>query len=319
MGDTYRWTLSEYVLRCEDGDELVEVLTEGGLDRDLFTDAVDRWGTHQAVVIDADYIAVTANELLGANQPSGAKGRLVTVAIGLEERASEARIGARVAVVVDRDYEDPTAVSRFLFYTDGYSIESYALDVAVIDRFVRLGLGGGTRAAGRGGAASPAVNVCSGEDIVARLRNPANGVAAVRLALRELSPPLAPFDGWTRLVADEGDGFMSLDGGLLLKRVLEQHGRITEYPRSEARRKRAIEELEADPFRLWRGHDVICLLRKLLQSRWGCRMAGTKAKAWSESAIARMLFLAMPPDWLDDTPLFRSVRKHLSSGPATAS
>jgi hypothetical protein len=70
-----------------------------------------------------------------------------------------------VAVVVDRDYDDVTVASRFLFQTDGYSMENYALDVAVIDRFVRMGLGRGTPAAGRGGAASPVVNACSGEDL----------------------------------------------------------------------------------------------------------------------------------------------------------
>jgi hypothetical protein len=111
---------------------------------------------------------------------------------------------------------------------------------------------------------------------------------------------------------------MSLDGALLLARVLERYGRSTEITRRETRRQQALEQVEAEPFRLWRGRDVICLLRKLLQSKWGCRMAGTKIKAWSEDNIARMLFLAMPPESLDETRLFRSVRQHLASGPACA-
>lgn len=222
MSDTYCWTLSEYALRCEDGRGLVEVLTEGALDRDVFADAVRRWGLNDAVVMGADFVRATTSELASMGLSSGAKGTLIAVAIQLEDLALKAPIAARIAVVVDRDYDGSPGTSRFLFVTDGHSIESYALDRAVLERFMSLGLGRGDRPAGPERTSTPRVHTCSGGDVLERLTGASLEIAAVRLALLDASPRLALISGWLRYVDVDANGHMAVDGELLLSRVLKK-------------------------------------------------------------------------------------------------
>jgi hypothetical protein len=141
MSDGYRWTLDEYVMRCEDGSDLEEILTEGEVDRDLFADAVKRWNLPDVNVIDASYLDVAIEELQTLALGEGVRATLLAVAIRLEQRAAETTLDAKVAVVVDRDYDPPACKSRFLFVTDGHSMENYALNATAFDRFVTIGLG----------------------------------------------------------------------------------------------------------------------------------------------------------------------------------
>lgn len=295
-------------MRCEIGVGLDEILTEGGIDRDLFADAVDRWGVPHVSVIDADYVYVTANELTSLGLGSGVKASLLAVAFGLEQRAYIGSIAADVAVVVDRDYEPLEVVSRFLFVTDGHSMESYALAEPALERFVTVGLGRGKRASGRGGQGPNHLHVSSGKELLDRILTPAIELAAIRLALQELVPPLAPFRGWTRYLMSDSGGFMRLKSQELIKNILGHHGRQSEQASVDARYVAAVTEVRGNPFLLVRGHDFVTILHQLLRSTWGRRIAGSNVKAWSEDRLSRMLLLALPPDTLDATGLFGSVK-----------
>jgi hypothetical protein len=301
MSNTYRWTLDEYVMRCEDERDLEEILTEGGLDRDLFADAVERWNTPHVNVIDADYLYVPVEDLQALALGEDVRARLLAVAVRLEQRATEANVGAKVAVIVDRDYEQPTCQSRFLFVTDGHSIESY-------DRFVTVGLGRGKRPAGRSGVTPEGVHLASGDEILRRVLAPAVRLAAIRIALSGLDPPLALFDRWTRYLDCDSEGNLTVKAELLMERVLQRSARAKEAAVIGERRLRAEIEVERDPFLLVRGHDFITILYQLLRSTWGRRIAGSNVKAWSEERLSRILLLGLPPDVLDATTLFGSVR-----------
>jgi hypothetical protein len=308
MSDTYRWTLDEYLMRCEDGRDLEEIVTEGDLDRDLFADAVKRWNLAHVNVIDADYLYVTIEELQALALGDGVRARLLAVAIRLEQRATEMTIGAKVAVVVDRDYDPPTCKSRFLFVTDGHSMENYALNTQAFDRFVTVGLGRGDRPVGKCAAASNAIHLSSGGKVLRRVLVPAVQLAAIRLALSGLDPPLSVFDRWTRYLKSDPAGNLTLETGLLVERVLQRSGQGKEKVVVELQCQRAEVEVGESPFLLVRGHDFVTILYQLLRSTWGRRIAGPAVKAWSEERLGRILLVGLPPHTLDATKLFSSVR-----------
>jgi hypothetical protein len=315
MTRTDAWTLEEYVLRLEDGRDIAEVLVEGSLDRDVFADAVRRWGMSEAAVLVADVVDVTPDEIAQWTPLSGVKGKLVTVACMLEARAQATAISARVAVVVDRDYDCTVATSRFFHLTDGHSLESYALDEEVLERVVTLGLG--RRAVrnprpGRSDSRGP-TNTCTGEDLLRRLLAPAASVAGVRIALREATPPIATFDRWLRYAEYDSDGFGSLDGALLLKRVLERSARVSELSDLDSRRQLGVTAADSQPVRLVRGHDFVALFLKLMRSRWGVRMGGAIFRTWDAEQMARLLLLSAATASLDGTPLFQGVRSALAA------
>lgn len=210
--------------------------------------------------------------------------------------------------MIDRDYEELRAPSRFLFITDGHSMESYAISEIALERFARLGLGRSPRASGRAGTA-PGVLTASGADLLRRALAPAVELAAVRISLAALDPPLAPFARWDRYLSVDQNGLMTLRSALLLERVLKGQRRAQEFAAADDRRQRATERVTADPFRLVRGHDFFAIFHKLLQSPWGGRIAGTNVKAWSDERLARALIMALPSDHLDETPLFKQLRR----------
>jgi hypothetical protein len=305
--------LDEYVLRCEDSSGLAEILVEGGLDRDVFADAVARWDVGDVAVVDSDYVTVSPERLQAFGLPGdGVKWRLVAIALELEGRAQAATVSARVAVVVDRDYDGPPPPSRFLFETDGHSLESYALDAEVLDRFVSIGLGRAERPAGRDGSRQGTPRTCSGADLLDRLLPAATEIAAVRRALREREPPLAPFMKWCDYAKPSRAGELRLDGRLLLARVFEFHGRNGEATAAEQRRRVAAAEVAADTFRLVRGKDFVDLLQRVLDSQWGRRFTNGAFRGWEGRQLSRFLMLAIPTQALDEKPLFQGVRAALA-------
>jgi hypothetical protein len=310
--DTYRWTLAEYVLRCEDSGNLTEVVVEGDLDRDVIEDALQRWGVTGATVIDMRDIGVTDEELASVGLGSGTRERLVAAALALEQRATESDVAGAVAFIADRDYEPPTTESRYLYVTDGYSIESYALNEATFDRFVRVVLGRARSSGGTGGGLGRRVHLCSGAELLERVLRPSIELAGIRLALKALQPSLAPSEKWTKDVNTDGDGIMTLRSAQVIERALQKGKQQDEGAAVELQRNAAAAKARADPFRLVRGHDYVAALHKLLQTTWGRRIGGTNVKAWSEDRIARMLLVAALPDLLDQTQLFLALRDWLA-------
>lgn len=310
MEETYRWTLDEYVMRCEDGVGLTEILTEGNLDRDVFAEAAKRWQIVAISVIDADYLAVTVEDMDDAGLPYGVRSQLLTVAQRLEEREAEGTIHAKIAVVVDRDYEPIRITSRFLFVTDGYSIENYLICEDVFDRFVMTGLGRAPRPDGRDGGAATTVQ-CSGRSLLARVVAPAIELAGVRLALRDLSPPVAVFEKWPRYLTTDSDGKMILRGAALVAQVLQRERLGDETADTEKRREAAVVRVAASPITLIRGRDFVAILLQLLKSKWGRKLAGNP-QSWSDERLKRVLFLAVSPVRLDESGLFSSVKAHIA-------
>jgi hypothetical protein len=301
-GSVWRWSLQEYLLRCEIGKGLCEVIVEGGLDRDVFEAAVQRWGYDDVTIIDSAFLSIDNGEVVEAGFEPGVKGQLLTLGRLVTDASSAGRVQATIVIVVDRDYSDAVFGPR-IFVTDGYSIENYLMDVKVLDTFVRLTLG-------RGISGANERRTTSGQELCDAILGAACAISAVRRLVRRCEPPAMVFDRWLDYVQVEADGSLVADSIRLLRNVLGAQGRdqvlerVRELQTEESR-------VEADAFRLVRGHDFVSLLVKLLRSRWGRGIAGIYRRA-DEDTLARALFAAADPQQIDCWPLFRSVRSALA-------
>jgi len=307
----YRWSLSEYVLRVELGEDIREVLVEGVVDRDLFARAMRRWNLGGAVR-ESDFIVVTPEETAALGLNHGVKAQLWTIAASLSASRHSPALVNRVAVVVDRDYDDElAAAAQFALYTDGFSIENYALDVAALDRFVEEVLGRSARPLGAGGRSTDRYS-CSGLELYERIAEALVELASVRMTLRTASPPLTPFSAWLDYAVVDGNGRVSLDGDRLLVNVLTTMGRREECSTFRARRAESRALAANDPKRWVRGRDFVDLLSKVLRSKWGRRRNGNVATAGSATDMSRRLLFAVDPIQLDASVLFRSLRERFA-------
>lgn len=309
----WRWTLSEYVLRCEDGVDVRELLVEGEIDRDVFSDAVVRWKA-DVCVLDGDYLDVSTDQIVAAGYTPGVKGALLTVATALDVALEGARLRAFVAVIVDRDYDDELfqAASRTLLVTDGHSIESYAFSPSALGRFLTVALGRVALPTGAKGATPSRRTTTTGQDVYDRVRQAAAQMAAVRMVVHELTDPPAIFERWLDYVKVSSDGVLDMNGEKLLKAVLSAARREEEYLLVEAQLRENFERADSDPSRWVRGHDFVEMMMKLCRSRWGRQIAGVHGRM-TERAFARQLLLSVDPTELDATPLFAELQRRVKT------
>ena len=312
MIDPYRWTLDEYVLRCEHGTDLAEVVVEGELDRDIIGDSLNRWGLEDVTVLDSDYIAILAEEIAQAGFNPGAKGRLATLAAALDTVSQDSSIAARVVVIVDHDYDGAPLVSDYLLVTDGYSMESYAMSERVFERFLRVALGRAPLPAGSKGRPERRTT-CTGRELYQRIAPAACTVGAVRLLLRAVGQPLALFDSWSDYVRVRSDGHLLADGERLLENVLRAARRADEYENLRANLPDATARVSSNMFLLVRGHDFVTLLVKVFRGSWGRRLTGSRFNdSAAQSVLSRLLALAVDPAELDSFPLFQQLRVRMA-------
>jgi len=304
----WRWTLNEYVLRCEDGADVREILVEGEIDRDVFGDAVARWKA-DVCVLDGDYLDVSIDEIVAAGYTPGVKGALLTVATALNVALDNGRLRAFVTVIVDRDYDDGLfqEARGTLLVTDRHSIESYAFSPNALGRFLMVALGRVSLPTGAKGAAPSRRTTTTGQDVYDRIRPAAAQMAAVRMVVRELTDPPGIFERWLDYAKVSSDGVLDLNGAKLLKTVLGAACREEEYSSIETRLHENFELAHSDPPRWVRGHDFVEMTMKLCRSRWGRQIAGVHGKM-TERAFARQLLLSVNPTELDAMPLFAELR-----------
>ena len=307
---SYRWTVLEYVVRCEMGEDIREVLVEGVIDCDVLTRAFRRWDLGVSV-IESTFIRTSKEELDELGVPVGAKGTLLTVAYTLAKSRGANQSVERVAVVVDRDYDEMYQVSPFVLFTDGYAIENYALNVEALHRFSEETLGRAPRPTGAKGQESERYS-CSGYDLYRRIAVALTEIASVRMTLREAAPPLKTFDRWLRYAQLDSEAFVSLDGNALLRNILTTEGRASEIEMMSERRKRNLEKAKADVERWVRGHDFVDMLRKVLKSKWGRRRNGEVAAAGDATDLSRRLVFAVDPAALDASRLFQALQQRFA-------
>ena len=308
----YRWTLAEFVLRCELGSDIRQILVEGSVDRDIVARALQRWGS-KALIFESDFLRISHAEIQAAGFARGVKGKLLTVASALEGSKAADAVAERVAVVVDRDYDGEPTTKKIVLVTDGYSIENYAFNPAALQRFSEQVLGRAPRPRGADGRSSQR-NSCTGDELYRRLYSALVQMAAVRLAFRRASPELKPFSSWPSYVSVDSAGTASLDGTRLVHNVATTAGRKKALPELEKVRERELERSKRDPMRWVRGRDFVDVLTKVLQSSWGRKRNGRAALAGDDSQLARLLLFAVDPEALDASGLFTTLRERFAGG-----
>jgi hypothetical protein len=307
--ERYRWTISEYVLRCE-LYRFRELLVEGEGDRTFFLDVLGRYGLAEIAVLDSDYFHIPREDVEDSGFEVGAKGRLLTLAAAICARATEAELRANVLVIVDRNYDEglPPEVTCVAVATDGYSLENYVLSARALERFVRMVLGRDELPAGAGGTPPERRSATSGDDLFIRIVPASSEVAAVRRALVRIASGIGLFAHWIDYVTVASDGHAAVDGQTLFERVLKAAG-ISE--RTSDATKVLAEERErvtSNPFRYVRGADYVKVLHKVLKSSWGRRMAGINLSTVPTHAIRRWLLLAVDHAEVDEQALFQTIR-----------
>jgi hypothetical protein len=302
----WRWTLEEYLLRCEQAPMLCEVVVEGALDRDLMNDALQRWGRPAVGVLTAESLTISDEDVRHAGYNTGVKGQLLTLAAELARRSKPAAIEATIMVVVDRDYDDPPPESAWLCLTDGHCIESYALSPVVLNRFVRIVLG---RSASR--IPGKRKRLTSGHELYGRIIEAASDVAAVRLSLGVITPAVGLLTRWLDYVRISPDGYANARRLDLLIAALAVAHRDSKKASAELALVENARLVRQEPFRLVHGRDFMCILAKLLRSSWGRAAVGIYARADSD-ALTRAVIGCIDPSELDEQPLFVRMRARFS-------
>jgi hypothetical protein len=304
---SYRWTLLEYVLRCEQGRDLREIVVEGVIDRDFISRVVQDWRP-TVNVLESDYLNISHEDIDTAGFTYGAKGKLLTLAKYLDKADEKAGCVQRAAVVVDRDYEEREEdEDSVLLLTDGYSIESYAMNAETLQRFSEQVLGRAPRPPGAGGAA-PGRYSCTGQELYERIREALIELASVRMTLREAMPPLKIFKKWLQYATVDADGVVTVEGDRLLKNILISGGRGELEGELGAVRidKRTI--VVQNPSRWIRGHDFVEVLEKVLNSRWGKRRNGKAVIGDDSNHLTRLLLFSIDPQALTQKVLFQRLK-----------
>jgi hypothetical protein len=304
------WTLDEYVLRVELGEDIREVLVEGAADYDLLASTLRRWNL-EVTVREAVVVSVARENTMALGLTHGIKGRLLAIAAAFASAPRADTCARRVAVLVDRDYEDELpGAEAFALYTDGFAMENYALTEDALNRFAERVLGRAPRPTNADGE-NDSRHSCSGEDLYERLIHAAIEMASVRLAL--LRPPsIKPLGSWLDYAKIDPEGQIALDGAVLLTNLLTSRGQQDRLAESENYRHGALVQARGDPQRWVRGHDFLDLLSKLLRTKWGRQRNGEIATVGTHVDLARHLLFSVDPAKLDEAPLFQRLRSRFA-------
>jgi len=294
------WTVDEYCLRCELGLDQCEVWTEGDGDRAVIEDFLEREEL-SATVLHRAMLEATDEEVVRAGFLRGAKGALLMLAAEISVRARASSADVPVLCVVDRDYDGvPAELERYVLATDGHSMESYCLDPVAVRRIVRVVL---VRDAEPLAEARPVLRGgVDGGEVLARVQEGCLHVAAVRMALRELTPPVALCGNWARCVLFEPNG-VRVDTEELMRRSCGRNPGVSELERVAEWLRIA----RSNPFGCVRGRDIVTLLLRKLTLPAVRNAIRFNFGPVDEKFVRGMLLVALPLETLRRQPMFEAL------------
>jgi hypothetical protein len=273
--------------------DIRELLVEGELDISFYSDVLERKHVDGVTVRDSDYIHLTDDEIRDAGFSTGAKGRLLTVARALLMRSTERTLVATVVIVVDRDYDGvPVSLDALVVQTDGYSLESYALEQRSVHRFIRDFLGRHPQPPGAGDTRRAARRAVSAGEFLGRLLPACIEAAAARRFLWSLDRGVGVIDRWTDYFQVGADGHYTARTIELVQASLTAAGQSPELV-TEDDLVAARAEVAASTTTLIRGHDYVSLVYKLLRSTWGRRIAPVRLGPDDEHHVHRWIVMAI--------------------------
>jgi hypothetical protein len=265
--------------------ELRDIFVEGPGDKCFLDWYLHRKGITNVSVYQIDLIDVPGEVVARYGLPAGSnRSRVIALSCELASRQPEQR---RVMCVVDRDYEDYCPICKsnpYLAFTDGNSLELYALTPTVVDKFLLVALGGFP---------------LSVNTFIGQLRGILEQVFAIRLANERLQWGMTwvPFARYVEVMPDN----IAFNQNEFVRAYLQKNKKWGHRQHFEEALGEAKDILLPDLIRRIRGHDlaglILLIVRKLKRER----------QFGNAETLAGCLMTAIEADDLELQSLFRRV------------
>lgn len=296
MNSQIQFKIEEILLAHALEPEIVDIFVEGSTDVPIFEEFIEKVSSGCAVVFHIDVVDVDKTTLERFALDGGNKGRVIALALSLEE--ANPAIGETVVCIADKDFDhmlDGLRPSSVMLWSDFCSMDSYLFDENTVQRFMKY--------AGLGGRCKPA------NDLVPLLTSILQQVACERLAALKISPPLTWLCFLPCCRVRDGDlvydrlehtkRFLSRNSQLAIRDEFEGHVAAFEsYICAEARDK-------------IRGKDFLELLS------WYVRQCYTAKREYTADLLRVVLWGYMDRDELYSQPLFNALRDKLEGEKAS--
>jgi hypothetical protein len=122
-------------LHARHGRNLQEVFVEGSEDKYFYENFLRAKGLSHVSVLEINTVEVPTEDVMRIGQSDGNRGRVIALAQLLQDRVQI----AEVVCVADADFDHYNRTIhpyRLLLFTDGTSIDVYALNISVIDKLL---------------------------------------------------------------------------------------------------------------------------------------------------------------------------------------
>lgn len=233
---------------------LRDVIVEGRSDALLVQHFLRHAGAsdHLRVLAVDDRARIDSETVRRFGASVGARGRVVALA---EHASTWALPEPSLTCIVDLDWnsiERPEARDGLL-YTDFGSMDVYALQSGVVQKFLELVVG----------------DITDADTIIREIIPPLRDLFAVRYVLHRHGPDIPVVHNFTSCCGTVG-GTLSVDIEELLRRSLNRVERFTEFERLLPIVLEIRQSLPAEPLQSVRGHDIAPLLiyRLNLRNQW---------------------------------------------------
>ena len=283
MDDVINRTLEELIVRYELHPELCDIYVESDSDEGLITWYLQQKERYSASVYSIDVVNIPADVVVGHGLEHPSR-RSDVIALALE-LTSQCPADIHVTCIADCDFECFTGIKKesiILLYTDYTSMEMYAYDPTVVDKFLRI--------------VAPRFKA-TGTEVLERIQGTLQSLFALRIANQELMYGLA----WVKIekCITLKTGVIAFNVDEYSQRYLNTRGKRKHIGAFMAKLAEVQSRLVPDIRSRIRGHDFIDLLTWYLSKN--ARSCKTLTAAW----LRNMLLIQLPVELLDRENLFK--------------
>ncbi len=136
-----RRTLDELITKYELEPELRDIFVEGRTDKAFFEYFLQGEGIQNVVVYEIDTIDIPTQSLFDVGLKDGNRGRVITLALSMENRLPENSLN--ITCIADKDFDwlfQKQYQCNLLLFTDYSCLEMYLFDEEIVSKFLLLNL-----------------------------------------------------------------------------------------------------------------------------------------------------------------------------------
>ena len=289
MNSAPRMPISDLITEFNLHDDRKHFYVEGKEDRAVLEWFLEQLPANRFAVFEIDSIEIAFQQLNDHGFTEGQRNRVIVLAREFDSNLSE---DSRQALcIIDADYDyilDNLEQNRFLAYTDGTSLNMYAISEQTVERVVRLGF--------RDYQVNP-------KGLFANLFHVLKEVFLIRAANESLQWGMKwlPFEKRCKF---QRDGSINFDYEKFICDYVKKNGvfgKLEEF--LHCRDRLAMQNLGARE-RWIRAHDFGTLLNKFIRSVIGSKFAH---KMTTSDIVVRMLFVGLDRREIESAPLFQRI------------